>query len=120
MVDAYSLQHPSEYMRSAKSFVAHLTGVYAALERSDAPAVNQAVQAWLNGPHAMQRPEHPSPLRRGALTIIHVHEAVGPDAHVARVHEWAQSVWAAWRDYEQMAATWVHDATASSRAARNR
>ena len=31
-VDAYSLQHPEPYMRSGKSFAAHLTGVCAALE----------------------------------------------------------------------------------------
>ncbi|MCA1556630.1 MAG: DUF5946 family protein, partial [Acidobacteria bacterium] len=47
-VDAYSLQHPDEYMRSGKSFAAHLTGMYAALESEDAPAVNQTVQKWLS------------------------------------------------------------------------
>ena len=32
-VDAYSLQHPDEYMRSAKSYAAHLTGAYVAFVR---------------------------------------------------------------------------------------
>jgi len=119
MVDTYSLQHPSDYMRSAKSFAAHLTGMYATLERGDAPEVNHAVQVWLNGPQTMQRPDHPTPLHRGALTILHVHEAGAPDEHLARVREWAQSVWAAWRSHEQIAATWVQAATVASRAARN-
>ena len=42
-VDAYSLQHPEEYMRSGKSFVAHLTGMSAALESADALTINQIV-----------------------------------------------------------------------------
>jgi hypothetical protein len=119
-VDAYSLQHPSDYMRSAQSFAAHLTGMYAAFERSDWPEVNQAVQAWLSGPQTVQRLIHPSPLQRGALTILHVHNASEPDEHVARVREWAQSVWAAWQSYDHIAAAWVHDATVALRAARNR
>ncbi|AMW03908.1 DUF5946 family protein [Gemmatimonas phototrophica] len=120
MVDAYSLQHPSDYMRSAKSFAAHLTGIYAALERRDAPEVNHAVQAWLNGPKTMPRPDHPSALRRGTLTILHVHEAGESEEHVVRVREWAQSVWEAWRSYEQIATKWIDAAIATvpSRATR--
>src|SRR5262245_31788018 len=56
-VDTYSLQHPEQYMRSGKSFVAHLTGMCAALESDDAVAINQAVQRWLNGPKVVERPE---------------------------------------------------------------
>src|SRR5215210_8669248 len=47
-VDAYSLQHPERYMRSGKSFAAHLTGIYAALESEDALAVNQRMRKWLS------------------------------------------------------------------------
>jgi len=35
-VDVYALQHPAEYMRSAKSYAAHLTGMYAALKEGGA------------------------------------------------------------------------------------
>jgi hypothetical protein len=111
-VDVYSLQHPAEYMRSAKSYAAHLTGVYAALERGDAPQVNRAVQMWLNGPQTFQRPDNPGPRQRGVLTIIHVHEAVGPEEHVHRVREWAQSAWDAWRGYHHVAKQWIEEATA--------
>src|SRR3982074_1852880 len=47
-VDAYSLQHPERYMRSGKSFAAHLTGMCAALEYEDSPDLNRAVQKWLS------------------------------------------------------------------------
>src|SRR5215210_8391556 len=58
-VDAYSLQHPDKYMRSGKSFAAHLTGMCAALERDDTLSVNQAVQRWLNGRRAIVKPGEP-------------------------------------------------------------
>ena len=112
MVDAYALQHPAEYMRSSKSYAAHLTGMCAALERGGGTEVNRAVQKWLNGPPTFQRPGHPDPRQRGVLTIIHVHEAREPDVHVRRVREWAQSAWEAWRAYHPVARRWIEEATA--------
>jgi hypothetical protein len=116
MVDVYSLQHPAEYMRSAKSYAAHLTGAYAALERGDTAEVNRAVQIWLNGPQNFQRPENPDPRQRGPLTIVHVHEARTPDEHVRRIREWAQSAWDAWRGYHHQARQWIEEATARAGA----
>ena len=116
MVDAYSLQHPTEYMRSAKSYAAHLTGMYAALERGGADRVNRAVQTWLGKPQTLQRPGDPGPRQRGRLTIVHVHEAREPEEHVRRVREWARSAWEAWRDYHHVARRWTEEATAPPRA----
>ena len=78
IVDIYSLQHPAEYMRSAKSYAAHLTGMYAALEECGAAETNRTVQQWLNGPKAFPRPDDPAPRQRGVLTILHVHGAIDP------------------------------------------
>lgn len=64
-------------MRSGKSFVAHLTGMCAALEHDDTLAVNQAVQRWLNGPRAIVKPAEP-PRDRGGLTIVYLYEALTP------------------------------------------
>ena len=111
-VDAYALQHPADYMHSAKSYAAHLTGMYAALEGHSGAETNQAVQQWLNGPKGLKRPPEPPQRQRGALTVAHVHEAVDPEGHVRRVREWAQSIWDAWRDYHQVAKRWVEEATA--------
>jgi hypothetical protein len=110
-VDAYSLQHPAEYMRSAKSYAAHLTGIYAALERSDAADTNRAVQQWLNGAKAFSRPGNPPPRHRGALTVAHAHEAADSGEHARRVREWALSVWEAWHAYHHLARRWVEQAT---------
>ena len=65
MVDAYALQHPAEYMRSAKSFAAHLTGMCAALEHGETAEVNRAVQKWLNGPPSVPRPRPSGPAAAG-------------------------------------------------------
>lgn len=110
-VDVYSLQHPNEYMQSAKSFAAHLTGIYAFMEGDSNVATNRAVQQWLNGPKMMARPDHPPPRQRGALTITYVHEAKDPDEHIRRVREWAASTWAAWRGYHDLAKQWISEAT---------
>jgi uncharacterized protein DUF5946 len=110
-VDTYSLQHPEKYMRSGKSFVAHLTGICAAVEGDDARAVNQAVQRWLNGPRAIERPEDPPPGQRGVLTIDYLHAAADAEEHARRVREWARSSWVAWSAHHHLARQWIGDAT---------
>lgn len=111
MVDAYSLQHPDEYMRSAKSYAAHLTGMYAAFELKAPVEANRAVQRWLSGPTALQRPDSPGRGQRGVLTIVHVHGAKKPEDHVLRVREWARSTWEAWRSYHSLARHWIDEAS---------
>jgi hypothetical protein len=110
-VDAYSLQHPGEYMRSAKSYAAHLTGAYAALELGSAADTNRTIQQWLGGSRSLQRPGQPAPGRRGSVTVAHVHAAKSPDEHILRVREWALSAWDAWRDYRAIAKQWIDEAT---------
>lgn len=111
-VDVYSLQHPSKYMQSAKSYAAHLTGIYAALESDFALETNRTIQQWLSSsPKGLKRPDDPPPQQRGALTIIHVHEAMNPDEHLRRVREWAESAWVAWSDYQEFAKQWISMAT---------
>src|SRR5262249_38653789 len=73
-VDVYSLQHPGVYMRSGKSFAAHLTGICSALEYEDSSVINQAVQKWLNGAKLIEKPG-PLPERRGEVKITHVYNA---------------------------------------------
>ncbi|MFQ5739925.1 MAG: DUF5946 family protein [Acidobacteriota bacterium] len=109
-VDTYSLQHPRQYMRSGKSFAAHLTGMYAALEGEDTSPVNQAVQRWLNGPKVLHRPAAPPPLKRGDLTIVYLHGAAGAEEHLQRVRVWARSTWDAWSGYRGLARQWIDQA----------
>jgi len=116
MVDAYSLQHPAEYMRSAKSFAAHLTGTAAALERPDQSGfVNEAVVRWLSTNPILVRPAEPAAGRRGAVTIADVLSAADP---AVAIPEWARSAWQAWSGLHAIAREWIAIATHDRAAVR--
>jgi hypothetical protein len=112
-VDVYSLQHPEAYMRSGKSFAAHLTGVCAALEYEDAPDINQTVQRWLSANPSINKPAR-LPQDRGALTIMYVHGAADAEEHTRRVREWAQSAWDAWGEHRTLAKQLIDEAVANT------
>ncbi len=109
-VDAYALQHPEPYLDSAKSFAAHLTGMCLALEFEDPAALNQAVRRWLDGPRDLTKPAR-LPVRPAALNVSHVHRASSAEEHLARVGEWAASVWREWTDFQPLAREWIAAAT---------
>ncbi|HEX8638982.1 MAG TPA: DUF5946 family protein [Pyrinomonadaceae bacterium] len=109
-VDAYSLQHPDAYMRSGKSFAAHLTGIYAALESEDALAVNQKMRKWLSANPKIEKPVG-LPRRTGKLTITFIHSAACADEHGKRVREWAREVWTAWSEHHALAKQLIDEAT---------
>jgi hypothetical protein len=108
--DAYSLQHPDKYMRSAKSFAAHLTGICAALEDEEALALNQIVQRWLSTNPKIDKPAR-IPEHRGDLTITYIHSAADADEHVRRVREWARDVWGAWAEHHDLARRLISEAS---------
>ena len=109
-VDAYSLQHPDKYMRSGKSFAAHLTGICAAIEGDDVLSTNQIVQKWLSTNPQVEKPAH-IPEQRGTLTIPYIYSAANPDEHVERVREWAREVWAAWAEHHDLARRLISEAS---------
>ena len=109
-VDAYRLQHPEEYMQSGKSFVAHLTGLCAAIEFEDSLEVIRVVQKWLSRNPVIDRPTL-LPDRRGNLTIIYIHSAANAEEHTKRVREWAHSVWSAWAEHHDLARQLISKAT---------
>lgn len=111
-VDTYSLQHPQRYMRSGKSFAAHITGMHAALDSKDARAINPIVQRWLDGAKILARPAVPPPGQRGDLTIDHLLKAKNASEHLERVEAWARSAWAAWRNYHHLAKDLIDRAVA--------
>ena len=106
-VDAYSLQHPEQYMRSTKSAAAHLAGMCWSLEFSGGPSVSRALSGWLDGAVELPRVHPPAARERGELTIRHVQEVQGSPEHVDRVREWAESVWAGWEVGHARARDWV-------------
>jgi Family of unknown function (DUF5946) len=109
-VDAYSLQHPDAYMRSGKSFAAHLTGMCAALEGEDALSINQVVQKWLSMNPQVEKPAH-IPELRGSLTITYIRSSADADEHIERVREWARDVWGAWSEHHDLARRLISEAT---------
>lgn len=109
-VDAYSLQHPKSYMRSGKSFAAHLTGICAALQYENSSEINRAVQKWLSSNPPIRKPAQ-LPEKRGALTIVYVHDAANAEEHNQRVREWAQTVWEAWTAHHELARQLIGEAT---------
>ncbi|HLA13229.1 MAG TPA: DUF5946 family protein [Pyrinomonadaceae bacterium] len=110
-VDAYSLQHPDKYMRSGKSFAAHLTGMCAAVEYEDALTLNQMVQKWLSRNPQIDKPVH-LPEHRGDLTITYILSASDADEHIKRVREWAQDIWSAWFEHHGLATQLIDRARA--------
>lgn len=112
-VDVYSLQHPERYMRSGKSFAAHLVGMFVALETEDSSENLQTLRRWLDGPKELERPDPPPPGQRGDLTIVHLHEAADPEEHLERTFEWARSVWQAWSGHHGLARKWLDQAAAA-------
>jgi hypothetical protein len=69
-VDAYCLQH-APYVKSAKSFAAHLCGVCIAFERGNDAELLARLNRWLSTNPLIQKPELPT--SRGRVTIAHVH-----------------------------------------------
>lgn len=112
-VDAYSLQHPAKYMRSGKSYAAHLTGIYAAVTSDNADRINQLVQRWLSGNPEIERHGEPPRGHRGELNISHLTSVSEPDDYRCRVREWAEAVWRAWSDYSHFAEEWIAEAKRS-------
>lgn len=47
------------------------------------------------------------PTNLGELTVRDVLDADGPEAHLAAVQAWAQSVWRAWTPHHEQARAWL-------------
>jgi len=114
-VDAYSLQHPGQYMKSNKSAAAHLVGMCWSLEGDGGPGVSRALSGWLDGtPQIPDLPRAPGG-RRGSRTVVDVYLAETSEGHLAAVEDWAADVWAAWGPYHDVARRLLEAATDSVR-----
>ncbi len=100
-------------MRSGKSFVAHLTGICAALESEDDLALNQTVQRWLSTNPKIDKPAQ-IPGQRGSLTIAQIQSVADADEYGNRVREWAQDVWGAWSEHHALAKQLIAEAKNAS------
>ena len=106
VVDAYAMQHPARYCRSATSFAAHLSGLCIAIEyRARETELNDAVQRWLSRRPQLDRPDPPA--SRGPLTIADVLAATTVNEHRAVVERWARGTWTAYAELHEIARAWV-------------
>lgn len=105
MVDAYAMQHPDQYGKSAKSFVAHLAGLCAAVEHASAPAALQGIRRLLDGNPKLERPAPPA--FRGEVTILDVLPAPDVVARTEAIERWVRSVWEAYLPLHETARRWI-------------
>ncbi|MBI1799541.1 MAG: hypothetical protein HYR73_07605 [Candidatus Eisenbacteria bacterium] len=108
MVDAYSVQHPDRYCRSAKSLAAHLGGLCCFFEFGAEPAVGRALLRWLNRPRAIVKPGLPD--TRGVLTLAEVIEGSDPGAFRLAIERWARAAWQAHAALHPVARGWIAEA----------
>lgn len=112
IVDTYALQHPDEFCASAKSLVAHLTGLCAALERHDHPNILRVLLDWLETGPTLVKPALPA--ARGRITIVETFEATCAEQVHATSDRWARAVWDAYAPLQPQARAWVDEAIARS------
>lgn len=110
MVDTYALQHPDEFCASAKSLVAHLTGLCAAIEHREHPHLLRVLLEWLDSQPALVKPAFPA--ARGRVTIVSAYEASCVEEVHASADAWARSVWGAYAPLQPQARAWVAEALA--------
>jgi hypothetical protein len=99
------MQHPESYGHSAKSYAAHLMRLCCGLEHDGDHKVYEAIQKWLNGAPAVEKPEVPG--FRGKMTVADLTAARNAEEHEKLVREWAGSVWAAYATQHDIARNWI-------------
>jgi hypothetical protein len=113
-VDAYSLQHPERYCRSAKSLAAHLVGLGQILEDGIPAATGApALRDWLDGNRRLEKP--PLPAARGELTLGDIEGIEEPGPWRDAVRAWAASTWQAYAGLHALARRWAAAAGAGAR-----
>ncbi len=116
--DAYCLQHLKRYCRSAKSYAAHLTRLCCGLEYDGDPKVYDAIQKWLNGAVAIERPHTPS--HRGQMTVADLRAARNAQEHTRLVHDWVNNVWKAYTAQHDIARNWIETAQSAQEMAKTK
>ena len=111
LVDAYCMQHPEDYCRSAKSYAAHLAGLCCGVEAGGDPRRYWAVARWLDGARELAKPAVPG--ARGTMTVADAW-AMEELVYAAHVRAWAGAVWAAYSSQHELARTWLRAAVTAA------
>lgn len=111
-VDTYSLQHPDQFCRSAKSLAMHLVRLFCAVDNeAGAAAGSEALRRWLDGSGRLERPEVPR--WRGRLTLGDLPADTGPAEWADALKAWALATWEAYGSLHPLARTWLLEAKSS-------
>ena len=105
LVDAYALQHPEEYGRSAKSYIRHLSALCCLLEHPGDQRLYWASPGSRGGPVVPSKPALLTP--RGELTVADVFVAQTDSEYQTLVKRWAASVWAAYAPQHELARAYL-------------
>ena len=105
VVDTYAMQHSEEYGRSAKSFVAHLTGLCCGVEARGDTELYWQIPRWLDGRVDLARPQDLP--HRGAMTIADVRNPAREEEYPELVRRWANDVWQAYGSLHNTARQWL-------------
>jgi len=105
VVDAYAMQHSEEYGRSAKSFVAHLTGLCCGVEADGNTELYWQIPRWLDGRVDLVRPHDPPD--RGSMTIADLRNPAREEEYPELVLRWANDVWQACASLHDTAREWL-------------
>ena len=106
-VDAYAAQHPgAESPQSIQSVAVHLSRLCLILEHDfSVERANDAMLAIVQNEEKFRWLEPPK--ARGGVTVADVHAAATAEEHLARVQDWAQSVWSAWSGHHAVIRQWL-------------
>lgn len=99
------MQHPEEYGRSAKSYMAHLAGLCCGVEFEGEPQLYWGIARSLDGDVGLEKPALIR--RRGSTTIRDVVPVETTEEYVERVRAWSRDVWGAYEPQHQLARGWL-------------
>ncbi|MDQ6886038.1 MAG: DUF5946 family protein [Gemmatimonadota bacterium] len=107
VVDSYCMQHPEEYGRSAKSYMAHLVGLCCSVEFGSEPALYWKIARSLDGPVSVEKP--PLIPFRGTRTVSDAFSVGTTEEYVERVRAWSRDVWASYQPQHDLAREWLRN-----------
>ena len=110
-LDAYCMQHVESYCESAKSYAAHLIGLWWGVQHIDDPVPLAPLLKVLNQNIKRDKPSLLS--NRGSITLPDVinnyHDSADVDELVRHVREWSQVVWKAYVSQHELVQVWLKE-----------
>jgi len=108
-LDTYCMQHVESYCESAKSYAAHLVGLWWGVHHLDDPAPAAPALNFLNRNLQLVKP--PILSKRGSITLPALmaayHESGDVDQFVNDVRDWSKEVWDAYASQHEIVQKWL-------------